>query len=80
MEVKYTGGGLIVWDMVRDNISEEKKNDKDTGMKNLEYSLFEDLEFGKRRRRLYGFPYLKYLIEIWPGDLEIQYNRMNDDM
>ena len=40
---------------------------KEIGLRGFEYILFEEKDGGKREG-LDGFPYLKHLIKLWPGD------------
>ena len=37
-------GGNIVWDCVKDNITKEKEDYKDIGLRGFDYKLFEEEE------------------------------------
>ena len=68
MSVPHLKGGAIVWTCVNDHIIDEKKDYKDIGLHEFNYKLFEEDEGGGTREGLYGYPYLKHLVQLWPGD------------
>ena len=68
VSVPHTKGGTIVWTCVKDHIIDEKEDYKDIGMRGFGYKLFEEEEGGGTREILDGYPYLKHLIQLCPGD------------
>ena len=68
MSVLHPKGGIIVWPFVKDHVIDEKEDYKDIGIRGFDYSLFEKEEGGRKREGLDGYPYLKHLIKLWPGD------------
>ena len=65
-------GDKIVWTCVKDHVIEKKENYKEIGLRGFDYSLFKEKKGGGEREGLDGFPYLKHLIKLWPGDWEKQ--------
>ena len=53
---------------MKDYIIDEKVDYKDIGLSGFDYKFFEEEEGGGTRDGLYGYPYLKHLIQLWPGD------------
>ena len=53
---------------MKDNIITEKEDYKDIGLHGFDDKLFEEEESWGTREGLYGYPYLKHLIQLWPGD------------
>ena len=47
-------------------------------IRGFDYKLFEEEEDGETREVLYGYPYLKHLIQLWPGDWVKQMAKMNE--
>ena len=68
MSVLHPKGGKIVWTCVKDHVIDEKEDYKDIGLCGFDYKLFEEEEGGGKREGLYGYPYLKHLIQLWPID------------
>ena len=68
MSFLHPKGGNIVWTCVRDHIMEEKDNCEAIGLRGFDYKLFEEEEGGGTRELLYGYPYLKHLIQLWTVD------------
>ena len=68
MSVSHPKGGSIVWTCVKDHIIDEKEDYKDIGLRGFDYKLFEEEEGGETREVLDGYPYLNYIIQLWPGD------------
>ena len=66
--ILHPKGGSIVWNCVKDNIIKEKEGYKDIGLRGFDYKLFEEEEGGGVQEGLYGYPYLKNTIKLWPGD------------
>ena len=63
---------------MKDHVIEEKEDYKEIGLRGFDYSLFEDKKGREEREGLDGFPYLKHLIKLWPGDWEKQMEKMNE--
>ena len=61
-------GGAIVWTCVKDHIIDENKAYKYIGLCGFDNKIFEEEEGGGTGEGLYGYPYLKYLIQLWPGN------------
>ena len=61
-----------------DHITDEKEQYKAIGIRGFDYKLFEEEETGETRERLYGYTYLKYIIQLWPGDWVNQMKKMNE--
>ena len=53
---------------MKDHVTYVKEDYKYIGIRGFDYSLFEEKEGGEKREGLDGFPYLKHLIKLWPGD------------
>ena len=70
VSVPYPKGGTIVWTCVKDHIIDEKEDYKEIGLRGFDYSLFEEKKGRGKRERLDGYPYLKHLMKLWPGDWE----------
>ena len=78
VSVPHTKLGTIVWTCVKDHVIDEKEDYKYIGLRGFDYSLFYGKEGGGKREGLYGYPYLKHLIKLWPGDWEKQMEKMNE--
>ena len=78
VSVPHPKGGKIVWTCVKDHVIEEKEDYKEIGLRGFDYSLFEGNEGRGKREGLDGSPYLKHLINLWPGDWEKQMEKMNE--
>ena len=78
VSVPHPKGGKIVWTCVKYHVIEGKEHYKEIGLHGSDYSLFEDKKGGGKREGLDGFPYLKHLIKLWPGDQEKQTEKMNE--
>ena len=78
MSVPHPKGGAIVWTCVKDHIINEKEDYKDIGLCGFDYKLFEEEEGWGKRKGLDGYPYLKHLIKLWPGDWVKQMANMNE--
>ena len=63
---------------MKDHVIEEKKDYTYIGLRGFDYSLFEEKKGGRELEGLDGFPYLKHLIKLWPGDWEKQMEIMNE--
>ena len=72
VSVPHPKGGTIVCTCVKDHVIDEKGDYKEIGLRGLDYKLFEGEEGGVKREVLDGSPYLKHLIQLWPGDWERQ--------
>ena len=68
MSVPHLKGGTSFWTCVKDYIIDEKEDYKDIGLRGFDYKLFEEEEGRGTREVLDGYPYLKHLIQMWPGD------------
>ena len=53
---------------MKDHIIDEKEDYKYIGLRGLDYKLFGEEEVGGNKEGLDGYPYLKHLIQLWPGD------------
>ena len=78
MSVPHPKGGTIVWICVKDHIIDEKEDYKEIGLCGFNYSSFEEKEGGGKQEGLDGYPYLKDLIQLWPGDWERKMVKMNE--
>ena len=56
--------GNIVWNCVKDHITNEKEKYKAIGICCFDYKLFEEGEGGGNREGLDGYPYLMHLIKL----------------
>ena len=74
----FLGRNKSIWDFVKDHIIDEKEQYKANALRGFGYSLFEEEEGGGTREVLYGHPHLKYLIQLWPGDLVKEISKMNE--
>ena len=63
---------------MKDHVIEEKEDYKEIGLRGFDYSLFVEKKGGGKREGLEGYPYLKHLIKLWPGDWEKQMEKMNE--
>ena len=52
---------------MKDHIIDEKEDYTDIGLRGFDYKSFEEEEGGGTRKGLDGYPYLKHLIQLWPG-------------
>ena len=68
MSVLHPKGGEIVWTCVKDHIIDDKDQYKAIGLRGFDYKIFEEYEGGGTREGLDRYPYLKHLIQLWPGD------------
>ena len=68
VSVPHPKGGTIVWICVKDHVIDENEDYKDIRIRGFDYSLFEEKEGGGKQEGLDGYPYLKHLIKLWPGD------------
>ena len=78
MSVPHPEGGAIVWTCVKDHIIDEKEDYKYIGLCGFDYKLFEEEEGGGNREGLYGYTFLKHIIQLWPGDWAKQMAKMNE--
>ena len=53
---------------MKDHIIDEKEDSKYIGLRGFDYKLFEEEEGGGTREGLVGYPYMKHIIKLWPGD------------
>ena len=53
---------------MKDHIIDEKEQYEAIGLRGFDYKLLEEEEVGVTREVLGGCPYLKHLIQLWPGD------------
>ena len=68
VSVPHPKGGAIVWNCVKDHIIDEKEDYKNIGLSGFDYKLFVEEEGGGAREGLYGYTYLKHLIQLYPVD------------
>ena len=52
---------------MKDHIIDEKEDYKEIGLRGFHCKLSEEEEGGGTIEGLYGYPYLKHLIQLWPG-------------
>ena len=78
MSVPHPKGGEIVWTCVKDHIINGKEDYKDIGIHGFDYKLLEEEEGGGTRKGFESYPYLKYIIQLWPGDWVMQMAEMNE--
>ena len=60
------------------HIIDEKKKYEAIGLCRSDYKLFEEEEGEGTRGGLDGYPYLKHLLHLWPGDWVNQMKQMNE--
>ena len=77
MSVPHRKGREIVCTCVKDHIIDEKEDHKDIGLRGFDYTLFEEEEGGGAREGLYGYTYLKHLIQLCLGDWVKQMEKTN---
>ena len=63
---------------MKGRIIDEKEDYKDIGLRGFDYKLFEEEDGRGTREVLYGFSYLKHLIQLWPGDWVRQMKKINE--
>ena len=68
LSVPHPKGGAIFGTCVKDHIIDENEYYKDIGLRGFDYKLFEEEEVRGARNGLEGYPYLKHLIQVCPGD------------
>ena len=78
MSIPHLKGGAIFCTYVKDHIIDEKEDYKYIGLHGFDYKLFEEEEGGGTREGLYGYPYLKHIIQLWPVDSVKQIAKMNE--
>ena len=78
VSVPHTKGGAIVWTFVKDHIIYEKEYYKYIVIRGVYYKLFDEDEGGGNREGLDGYPYLKHLIQFWPGDWVKRMEKINE--
>ena len=77
VSIPHPKGGNIIWTCVKYNITKEKDQCKAIGLRGFDYKLFEGEEGGGVQEGLYGYPYLKHLIQLCPGDWANNMKNMN---
>ena len=78
MSIPYPKGGGGVLTCVKDHIIDEKRDYKYIGLRGFDYKLFEEEYGGENREELDEYPYLKHLIQFWPGDWVKYMAKMNE--
>ena len=68
VSVPHPKGGTSVWTCVKDHVIDEKEDYKEIGLRGFDYRLFEEKEGGGKLEGLDGYPFLKHIIKLWPGD------------
>ena len=53
---------------MKDHIINENDQYEAIGLSGFDYKSFEEEKGGGTREVLDGYPYLKYIIQLWPGD------------
>ena len=61
-----------MWTCTNNHIIDKNEQYEAIGLCGFDYKLFDKEEGGGTREGLYGYPYLKHLIHLWPGDWEKQ--------
>ena len=64
MVVTHSKVSNISWNFVEDNIVWEMEECKSIGISGFDYKLFEEEGSGGVQGGIYGYPYLKHLIEL----------------
>ena len=64
VSVSHPKGGGIVWTCANNHIINEKGKYEAIGIRGFDYKLFEEEEVGGTREELYGYPYLKHIIQL----------------
>ena len=77
MSVPHPKGGGIVWTCVKDHTTDEKEQYEAIGLRGFDYKLSEEEEDGGTREVLYGYPFFKHLIQLFPGDWVNQMAKLN---
>ena len=62
--VPHQKGGNTVWTCVKDHTINEKEQYKTIVTRGFNYKLFEEEEGGRTREVLYGYIYLKHIIQL----------------
>ena len=70
--------GNFVWNILEDDVIEENEEYKPIWLRELYYKFIKDEEGGCARKEIYWYPYLKHIIEFWPGDWEEHLLKMNE--
>ena len=65
---------------MKDHVIDEKEDCKEIGLHGIDYKLFEEEEGGREQEGLDGYPYLKYLIQLWPGDWVRHMEKLNESV
>ena len=78
VSVPHPEGGTIFWTGLKDHIIDENEDYKEIGLRGFDYRLFEEGEGRGKLEVLYGYPYLKHLIKLWPGDWVRQTEKINE--
>ena len=78
VSVPHPKGKNIVWTCMTDHIIDEKDQYEAIGLRGFDYKLFDEEEGGGTREGLDGYPYLRHIIQLWPGDWVKQMAKMNE--
>ena len=78
MVVPHLKVGNISWTCVEGNIVWEMEECKSIGLRGFDYKLFEEEGGGGVQEGIYGYPYLKHLIELCPGGWEDHLSKINE--
>ena len=78
MSILHPKGGNIVWVCVKDNIIEGRFQYESIGIRGFDYKLFEKYEGGGIQGVLYGYPYLKNLLQLWTVYLVKHMGKINE--
>ena len=65
--VPYLKGGNTICNCVKDIIIKENEYYKAIGIRGFDCKIFEEEQGGGVQKGLYRYPYLRHLIELWPG-------------
>ena len=78
MSVPNTKGGNIVWTCVNNHTLYEKEQYEAIELCGFDSKLFEEEGCGGTREGLDGYPYLKHINQLWPGDWLNQMEKINE--
>ena len=78
VSVSHPKAGAIFWTCVKYHIIDEKQDYKVIGLQGFDNKIFEEEGGGGNRKGLGGYPYLKHIIQLWPGYWVQKVAKMNE--